>query len=539
MPGRRASSLFCPLRGAPTIALIALCAFGADLPAAAPPAAGASGPFETRIEGHTGAAVVRDCGTPGVLCVGAGKQYATIQQAADKVRPGDTVQVFNGTYAGFRVTASGEPEAPITFIAAGDQVVIRTPGPISAWKDNIEVEDCGYVVVDGFTVQHAPRAGISVIEAHDVIVRNNVVGPSMKWGIFSGFSPNILVENNKTFGSAQQHGIYLSNSRVPHDNYVVRGNESYRNGMNGIQLNGDCKTTTERRASDGIIEDAVVEDNVVHDNDKKGLSIISAPGAVIRNNLIFNNGILGGAGGIHLTDELGCHLPSIDAVVVYNTIVEPKMAGIRISDEATGALIANNVLIGARPVVDETSRSNTFNAINVARDSAERVLANAASGNFHLLVSSPAVGAARAEYAGPSAPAYDIEGNERPSSGSNSAGAYEYTSLPPLDETPPTTPANFIAKAVSGTQVALSWSPSTDPYSMTNQASGVLGYYVFRSGRRVAFTKATTYTEDGLSPQTGYSYTVSACDAAMNVSPATAPAVVTTLAPSTARNRHQ
>jgi hypothetical protein len=519
------------------IALLGLCAFGADPPATAPP--GASGPLETRIEGHTGAAVVLVCGTPGVLCVGAGQEYATIQQAADKVRPGDTVQVFNGAYAGFRVTASGEPAAPITFIAAGDQVVIRTPSPVSLWKDNIEVQDCGYVVVDGFIVQNAPRAGISVIEAHDVGVRNNVVGPSMKWGIFAGFSPNIVVENNKTFGSAEQHGIYLSNSRVPHDNYVVRGNESYQNGRSGIQLNGDCKTAGDRGVNDGTIEDALVEDNIVHDNANKGLSIISAPGAVIRNNLIFNNGIIGGAGGIHLTDELDCHLPSIDAVVVYNTIVEPKIAAIRISDEATGALIANNVLISARPVVDETSRSNTAKAINVARDSAEGVLANAASGNFHLLASSPAVGAARVDYAGPSAPAYDIEGNERPSSGSDAAGAYEYNSLPPLDQTPPTTPANFTAKAVSGTQVTLRWSPSTDPYSMTNQASGVLGYYVFRSGKRVAFTKATTYTEDGLSPHTGYSYTVSACDAAMNASPATAPAVVTTLGPSTARNRRQ
>lgn len=66
-----------------------------------------------------------------------------------------------------------------------------------------------------------------------------------------GFSPNITVENNKTFGTVEQHGIYLSNSSVPHDNYVVRGNESYRNAMNGIQLNGDCATKSEQGTSDG------------------------------------------------------------------------------------------------------------------------------------------------------------------------------------------------------------------------------------------------------------------------------------------------
>ncbi len=535
MSSRRVSTRSLPLRCASTIALIALWALGAE-PRALPPAVAASDPTEMRIEGHTGAEVVHSCDSTGVLCVGAGKEYATIQQAADRVRPGGIVQVFNGAYDGFRVTASGEPAAPITFIAAGDHVVIRTPSPVAVWNDNIEVQDCGYVVVDGFIVQDAPRAGISVIEAHDVIVRNNVIGQSRTWGILSGFSPDILVENNKTFGSVGQHGIYLSNSSVPHDHYVVRGNESYQNAMNGIQLNGDCATKSALGTTDGMIEDAVVEGNIVHDNGMKGLSIISAPGALIRNNLIFNNGAAGGAGGIHLTDEPDCGLPSIDAIVVYNTVVEPKMAAVRASDGATGALIANNVLISRRPVLDEAG-SRSISASNVARDSADGVLANAESGNYHLLVSSPAVGSARPDQAGPSAPATDLDGNERPASGSNAAGAYEYTSLPPPDQTPPTTPSNLNASAVTATQVTLGWGASTDPYSMTNQASGVLGYYVFRDGKRIAFTKATAFTDSGLSPQTKYSYTVSACDAALNVSPATPPLVVTTKAKATERPR--
>lgn len=535
MPSRRATSSPCTTRCAPAIALLALCVFGAEPPGAPPPAA-ADGPPEIHIEGHIGAAVLRTCGTPGVLCVGTGKEYSAIQQAADKVRPGDTVQVFNGTYAGFRVTASGEPGAPITFIAAGDQVVIHSPSPIATRKDNIEIQSCAYVIVDGFIVLGSPRAGISVIEAHDVVVRNNVAGHNRVWGILSGFSPNILVENNKTFGSLEQHGIYLSNSSVPHDNYVVRGNESYWNAMNGIQLNGDCATKSELGETDGTIEDAIVENNIVHENRLKGLSIISAPGALIRDNLIFNNGIVGGAGGIHLTDEPGCNLPSIDAVVVYNTVVEPRIPAIRASDEATGALIANNILISDRPMVDE-NRTRAIVASNVARASADGVLANPGSGNYHLLISSPAVGAARTDQSGPATPASDLDGNERPTTGSNAAGAYEYSSLPPPDRTPPTTPSNLNASAASGTQITLSWGASTDPYSMTNQASGVLGYYVFRDGKRVAFTKATTFTDSALSPQTKYSYTVSACDAALNVSLATPPVVVTTRAAATARPR--
>ena len=192
-----------------------------------------------------------------------------------------------------------------------------------------------------------------MIEANDVVIRNNIVGPNQRWGIFSGFSPNILVENNKTFGSVNEHGIYLSNSRVPHDHYVVRGNESYGNHASGIQLNGDCKSLGTLNASDGILEDCLIENNVVHDNQSKALSIASAPGIVIRNNLIYNNGIIRGAGGIHLASEPGCKFPSNDAVVLNNTIVEPKIAAIRTSDGTSGAVIFNNILISARPMEDE------------------------------------------------------------------------------------------------------------------------------------------------------------------------------------------
>ena len=83
--------------------------------------------------------------------------------------------------------------------------------------------------------------------------------------------------------------------------------------------------------------------------------------------------------------------------------------------------------------------------------------------------------------------------------------------------------------------MTINWSPSADPFSMTNQASGVLGYYVYRDGKRVAFTKLTTYTDNGVSPRTEYSYTVGAADAAANVSALPAAVKVTTPAAAPAR----
>ena len=40
------------------------------------------------------------CSDDAVRCVGAGQEYSTIQAAANAVKPGDTVLVFDGNYTG-------------------------------------------------------------------------------------------------------------------------------------------------------------------------------------------------------------------------------------------------------------------------------------------------------------------------------------------------------------------------------------------------------------------------------------------------------
>src|SRR6202162_104135 len=85
-----------------------------------------------------------------------------------------------------------------------------------------------------------------------------------------------------------------------------------------------------------------------------------------------------------------------------------------------------------------------------------------------------------------------------------------------MDTTPPTAPTNLTA-AVSGTQINLSWTASTDNV-------GVTGYKVERcQGSRcttfaqIATPTATTYSDTGLAAG-NYSYRVRATDAAGNLS---------------------
>ena len=80
---------------------------------------------------------------------------------------------------------------------------------------------------------------------------------------------------------------------------------------------------------------------------------------------------------------------------------------------------------------------------------------------------------------------------------------------PAADTTPPSTPADLSATAVSSSQIDLWWSASTDDV-------GVTGYRVFRSGTQIATPTTNSYSDTGLSPSTAYTYTVQAYDAAGN-----------------------
>ena len=95
--------------------------------------------------------------------------------------------------------------------------------------------------------------------------------------------------------------------------------------------------------------------------------------------------------------------------------------------------------------------------------------------------------------------------------------------LPPPDTTPPTAPLNPIATATSTSTVALTWNAASDNV-------GVTGYSIYRNGVLIGTATAANFTDTGLNAATAYSYTITARDAAGNVSAASAAAGATTLA---------
>ena len=95
------------------------------------------------------------------------------------------------------------------------------------------------------------------------------------------------------------------------------------------------------------------------------------------------------------------------------------------------------------------------------------------------------------------------------SGASNTASAT--TPAEASDSDSPSVPADFVAIAVSSSQINLSWSASTDNI-------GVVRYKIARNDGTTFTSSTHSYSDTGLSPATEYSYTVSALDDAGNQS---------------------
>jgi chitodextrinase len=90
------------------------------------------------------------------------------------------------------------------------------------------------------------------------------------------------------------------------------------------------------------------------------------------------------------------------------------------------------------------------------------------------------------------------------------------------DVTPPSVPGSLSSPTKSLSSINLSWTGSTDNV-------GVTGYKIYRGGTQVGTSASLSYIDSNLSPNSNYTYTVAAYDAAGNTSPQSSALVVTTL----------
>lgn len=113
--------------------------------------------------------------------------------------------------------------------------------------------------------------------------------------------------------------------------------------------------------------------------------------------------------------------------------------------------------------------------------------------------------------------AVDAAGNQ-----SANSNVVTFTTLAPQpDPEPPTAPSSLTASDIASSSVTLTWNASTDNV-------GVAGYRIYNGTALAGTTSGLSYTVSGLQPETSYTFTVVAFDAAGNVSPPSSALNVTT-----------
>lgn len=279
-----------------------------------------------------------------------------IRRPLTLVRAGDTITVADGTYRGFDVrNVNGLTGRPIIILARGRNAVVTATTDRPDNRDNIFVTVSSFIVIDGLRTFSAPRAGLRVDQSPNVTIRNCVFGNNTRWGMFTDFSDDLLIENNEAYGSAMEHGIYVSNSG---DRPVVRGNTVHDNAASGIQLNADAT-----QGGDGLITGAVIENNVIYNNGRAGGAALNLDGvqnSMVRNNIFYNNH----ASGIAAFRIDGAQGPR-GLQIYHNTIDMPADGryALRLTDTTGRSTIRNNILYS-----QNTSRGGI--SFNTAADAA-------------------------------------------------------------------------------------------------------------------------------------------------------------------------
>jgi chitodextrinase len=102
-------------------------------------------------------------------------------------------------------------------------------------------------------------------------------------------------------------------------------------------------------------------------------------------------------------------------------------------------------------------------------------------------------------------------------------GFTSYTATDNLtsDTVPPSAPTNLAASVISSSQINLSWGASTDNV-------GVVGYHVNRNSTQIGTTATPNFSDSTVVPGVQYTYSVSAYDAAGNISALSSPVIAQT-----------
>lgn len=385
--------------------------------------------------------------------------WRTIAKGLTAVNPGDTLYIRGGTWSeSFNLTASGKAgtsTARITLAGYPGDTTIIAPAQRAIFCSSVNryftIKD---MIWDG--INHPAGTNGNLIAGVTGFIFQNL---DIKfWNYNSLYIErstdciirNCLLHDSRSTGEpgTRWYGLYCSNGNT---NLIMEGCDLYRCPGGGSQIYANP-------AVSGMINGVIYRNNRFHHNNPEGFLTVAIGGLVISegsgaqiqnvqfyNNLVYNNGVIGGgqADGIRVGGGTSANSPT-NTQIYNNVFYGNAHRGIAIDSGSVGTIIRNNISFGNNQTAIANFSSTTTLSHNLTTNP---LFVNPSTFDFHLQSGSPAINA------GTTIATFntDFDGVLRPQGSAWDIGAYEFTGSnppppPPPDTTPPAVPTGFLVQ---------------------------------------------------------------------------------------------
>jgi hypothetical protein len=321
--------------------------------------------------------------------------FKTISKAASVAKAGFIVHVADGTYhETVTSTASGTEGAYIRYISDnkwGAKIVSPSTGTVAAWHNLGD-----YVAITGFDITGRGAVGINLSGNGNMANRNHVHHiPATACDGYGGAGIGFDQFNLKSGGIADSNQV--------HDIGPL--------GTNCFRVHGIYTAIPNVTISNNIIY-KVVGYGVTNGHCSYNVKVL--------NNTMFNNGGTAEGGGIVMTNNTNCKLPSKGNVVANNLIYDNVLG---VHEEGVSkvdvTVYTNNSVFGNKTNWGEMRNAH---ANDVSADPVFVRYDRAGGGDYRLRSGSPQIGRGSAAQSVP----HDFLGKARPGGAAVDIGACQY-----------------------------------------------------------------------------------------------------------------